>query len=251
VSFETVARAVAGIPFMTPEQGRIVYDHVVRTGARDVLELGTAHGVSAAYLAAAGAAVTTVDFAGAAYDPAPETVLARAGVADRVTVVREFSSYTWWLKERVAAQSDAAGNVAPLYDFVYLDGAKNWTIDGLAVVLVEKLLRPGGWLLLDDLEWTYAQDPSRRATDGIVHRELSEPERVEPHLRAVFELIVAQHPSFTELRVQDEWWGWARKAPGEPRRLTLETSRPLGALAAAAARRLVRRARRRLAQSRS
>jgi predicted O-methyltransferase YrrM len=249
VSFAAVAEAVAGIPFMTPEQGRIVYDHVQRTCARDVLELGTAHGVSAAYLAAAGASVTTVDFAGSAYDPAPEEVLARAGVADRVTIVREFSSYTWWLKERVAERSDAAGNVAPLYDFVYLDGAKNWTIDGLAVVLVEKLLRPGGWLLLDDLEWTYAQDPHRVATDGIVHRELSEPERTQPHLRAVFELIVAQHPSFTELRVQDEWWGWARKAPGEPRRLTLETSRPLGALAAAAARRAVRRARRRLASS--
>jgi predicted O-methyltransferase YrrM len=247
VSFEDVAHAVAGIPFMTPEQGRIVFDHVQRTGARDVLELGTAHGVSAAYLAAAGGRVTTVDFAGAAYDPSPEDVLARAGVADRVTVVREFSSYTWWLKERVAERSDAAGNVAPLYDFVYLDGAKNWTIDGLAVVLVEKLLRPGGWLLLDDLEWTYAQDPQRVATDGIVHRELSEPERTQPHLRAVFELIVAQHPSFTELRVQDEWWGWARKAPGEPRRMTLETSRPLGALVAAAARRAVRRARRRLA----
>jgi predicted O-methyltransferase YrrM len=247
VSYDAVARAVAGIPFMSPEQGRIVHDHVVRTGARDVLELGTAHGVGAAYLAAAGASVTTVDFAGSAYDPAPEDVLARAGVADRVTVVRRFSSYTWWLKERVAERSDAHGNVAPLYDFVYLDGAKNWTIDGLAVVLVEKLLRPGGWLLLDDLDWTYAQDPRREATDGIVHRELSEPERTQPHLRAVFELIVAQHPSFTELKVQDEWWGWARKAPGEPRRMSIETSRPLGALLAGGARKLARQARRRLA----
>ena len=152
--------------------------------------------------------------------------------------MREFSSYTWWLKEQVQARSDRAGNVEPLYDFVYLDGAKNWTIDGLAVVLVEKLLRPGGWLLMDDLDWTYAQDPGRDATDGIVHRELSEAERTEPHLRAVFDLIVAQHPSFTEVRVQDEWWGWARKAPGEPRRYSVETSRPLGALAAGALRRL-------------
>ena len=153
-----------------------------------------------------------------------------------MTVVREFSSYTWWLKEQVQARSDRAGNVEPLYDFVYLDGAKNWTIDGLAVVLIEKLLRPGGWLLMDDLPWTYAQDPGREATDGIVHRELSEPERTEPHLRAVFDLIVAQHPSFTELKIQDEWWGWARKAPGEPRTLSLETSRPLGALVAGGAR---------------
>ncbi len=236
---------------MSPEQGRIVYDHVRAQRPRDVLELGTAHGVGAAYMAAAladnGAGhLTTVDFAGARYEPAPEQVLTRAGVADRVSVVREHSSYTWWLKERVGERSDRAGNVAPLYDFVYLDGAKNWTIDGLAVILVEKLLRPGGWLLLDDLDWTYAQDPGRDATDGIVHRELSEAERTEPHLRAVFDLIVGQHPSFTELKVQDEWWGWARKAPGEPRRYTLETSRPLGALAAGAARRLKRRAQQRL-----
>ena len=241
-----VTAAVAGIPFMSPDQGRVVYEHVRATRPREVLELGTAHGVGSAYLAAAledGARLTTVDFAGAAYDPAPEAVLARAGLADRVEVVRRFSSYTWWLKEEVAGRSDAHGNVEPRFDFVYLDGAKNWTIDGLAVVLVEKLLRPGGWLLMDDLPWTYAQDPAREATDGIVHRELSERERTEPHLRAVFDLIVAQHPSFTELKIQDEWWGWARKAPGEPRRLTLETSRPLGALMAGAARKAARRVR--------
>ena len=233
---------------MSPEQGRIVYDHVRATRPAEVLELGTAHGVGAAYLAAALEAngdgrLTTVDFEGAAYDPAPGDVLARAGLAHRVDEVREFSSYTWWLKEQVASRSDADGNCEPRFDFVYLDGAKNWTIDGLAVVLVEKLLRPGGWLLMDDLDWTYAQDPHRDATDGIVHRELSAPERTEPHLRAVFELIVAQHPSFTDLRVQDEWWGWARKAPGEPRRYSVETSRPLGALAAGAVRKTLRRVR--------
>jgi len=84
-----VAAAVAGVPFMSPEQGRVVYDHVRSARPVEVLELGTAHGVGAAYMAAAladnGAGrLTTVDFAGAAYDPAPEQVLARAGVADRV-----------------------------------------------------------------------------------------------------------------------------------------------------------------------
>jgi predicted O-methyltransferase YrrM len=246
---DEVARAIEGIPFMSPEQGRLVYDHVRNTGVKDALELGTAHGVGAAYMAAAGADVTTVDHAGAGFTPSPEEVAARAGVANRITIVREYSSYTWWRKEQIAARSDAHGNVEPGFDFVYLDGAKNWTIDGLAVVLVEKLLRPGGWLLMDDLVWTYDQDPGRDATDGIHNRALSEPERTQPHLRAVFDLIVAQHPSFTELRRQDEWWGWARKAPGEPRRYSVETSRPLGALVANGARKVARRARRRLASS--
>src|SRR3954447_22285205 len=104
---------------MSPEQGRLVYDHVRSTRPAEVLELGTAHGVGAAYLAAAlvdngHGRLTTVDFAGADYDPGPETLLARAGVADRVSVVREFSSYTWWLKEQVQARSDGAGNVEPV-----------------------------------------------------------------------------------------------------------------------------------------
>jgi hypothetical protein len=109
-----------------------------------------------------------------------------------------------------------------MFDFCYLDGAHDWTIDGLSVVLIERLLRPGGWLLLDDLRWTYA-DSSRNPES---YAGLSEPERTEPPVAAVFELIVKPHPAFTEFVVQDDWWAWARKAPGEPRRLRLEVDAP-------------------------
>ncbi len=250
-SLERISPAVAELPYMSPDQGRRVYDHVRATRPLAILELGTGHGVSAAYMAAALADneaghLTTVDFEGSSCDPDPESILARAGVADRVTVVRRYSSYTWWLKEEVEARSDADGNCAPAYDFIYIDGAKNWNIDGLAVVLAEKLLRADGWLLLDDLDWTYDLDPGRTATDGIVHRELSPPERREPHMRAVWNLLVCQHPAFTELIVEDDWWGWAHKAADEPRRLTLQTSLPIGALAASTARRLRRRGVKRL-----
>jgi predicted O-methyltransferase YrrM len=241
VEFEAVARAVAGVPWMTAEQGRIVYDHLVDTGARDVLELGTAHGVSASYLGAAvartGGHVTTVDHGAAAYDPSPESVLERAGVRDRVTVVRQHSSYTWWLAEQVRARSDDAGNCEPAYDFCYLDGAKHLSVDGLAVVLVERLLRPGGWLLMDDLGFTWAEHHPTVHIDASTQVPFSEAERSQPPLRAVYDLVVAPHPSFTELRIQDEWWGWARKAPGQPRRLVLENSRPLTVLVASALRR--------------
>jgi predicted O-methyltransferase YrrM len=244
---ERLSVALAELPYMTPEQGRRVYDHVRATRPLAVLELGTGHGVSAAYIAAGLAdndagRLTTVDFERSGYSPDPESVLARAGVADRVTVVRRYSSYTWWLKKRIEACSDPHGNCEPSYDFIYIDGAKNWNIDGLAVVLAEKLLRQDGWLLLDDLGWTYDLDPERTATDGIVHRELSSSERREPHMRAVWDLLVCQHPAFTELIVQDDWWGWAHKAPGEPRRLAVEASRPLGAVISGAARTLRRRA---------
>jgi predicted O-methyltransferase YrrM len=246
MQFEDVAARIAGIPYMSPALGRRVYDHVRATQTELVLELGTAHGVSAAYIAAALDAngrghLTTVDHGAAAFDPAPEDVLARAGLAHRVTIVRKHSSYNWFLKEQVEQASDKHGNSTPVYDFVYLDGSKNFSVDGLAVVLIEKLLRPAGWLLMDDLEWTYAHNPwvaPDLAPNGNAcpFGPLSDSERTEPHLLAVFELIVKQHPSFTRFIREDEWYGWAQKGGGQ-RRYELATSRPLGALLAAELRR--------------
>jgi predicted O-methyltransferase YrrM len=231
MEFTEVAERVHGVPFMSKEEGRRIYEHVRSTGVRDALELGTAHGVSAAYIAAAidangGGRLTTVDHVSAKCDPSPATVLERAGLQNLVRrVLVEDSSYTWWLKGQVEANSDEEGNCRPDYDFCYLDGAHNWTIDGLSAVLVEKLLRPGGWLLLDDLGWTYAgiQAWPGQGPDDL---HLSQAEQRAPHMRAIFDLIVRQHPSFTQFRLENEWWGWARKAPGEPRRYEKTTLAP-------------------------
>jgi len=242
MNFDAVAAAVRGIPFMSEDWGRRVYEHVRRTGPDQVLELGTAHGVSAAYLAAALEAnghghLTTADHGGSAFEPSPESVLERAGLSHRVTIVRDHSSYNWFLKEQVERQSDAHGNCTPLYDFCYLDGAHNFDIDGLAVVLVEKLLNPGGWLLMDDLDWTYEHNrwvAPQLGEDGNARPfgPLSERQLTSPQVRPVFELIVKQHPAFTQLSVEDEWFGWAQKLPDAPRRYAVRSSRPLSAVLA-------------------
>lgn len=219
---------------MSPQQGAIVYRHVIETRPRMILELGTGHGVSAAYMAAAldeigEGAIVTLDKVGHGFDPAP--LLRELGLLERVELVlRDDSSYNWYLKEVIQARSDANGNCAPLYDFCFIDGAKTWTIDGLAVFLVEKLLRPGGWLLLDDLEWSFDSSPS-----GVAEPfPLSKAERREPNVRAIFDLLVRQHPSFSEFRVQDGSWAWAHKNPGAPRVYEVRATRTLAGLAASA-----------------
>jgi len=254
VEFEAVAAVVRDVPqpHIPPERGRVIYDHLRATKPEAVLELGTARAVSAAYMAAALEAngrgrVTTVDSSQFRWvGPTPEDVLDSAGLSHRVSLDRSYSTYTWFLKEQIEQRSDASGNCDPLYDFCFLDGQKNWTVDGLAVFLVEKLLRPGGWLLIDDLGWTYA--PHREGRHYYTDiASLSEAERTEPHLRAVFELIAKQHAAFTELRIQDEWWGWARKRPGAPRRLRIETTRSMSSYLLAG----MHAARRRLDERRS
>jgi predicted O-methyltransferase YrrM len=231
MEFEAIAESVRGFRNMTPEQGRRVYDHVRSTRPSAILELGTSYGVSAAYMAAALDAngegrITTVDHV---RSNSPEELLERVppSVVGRIDVVRvEDSSYTWWLKEQIAARSDAAGNCEPIYDFCFVDGAHNWTVDGFAVLLVEKLLRPGAWLLLDDLNWVYRSDPHGMRERGVFF-PLSASERMEPHIRGVFDLIVKPHPALGDFRVEDDVWGWARKSPAAPRRLSVQVSQSL------------------------
>jgi len=247
MTFEAIAGRVAGIPFMEPTLARRVYEHIRETRPEGVLELGTAHGVSAAYMGAALESngrghVTTVDHGAAAYDPSPEDVLARAGVGHRVTIVRAHSSYNWWLMRQIEAASDEHGNCEPAYDFVYLDGAHNFTVDGLAVVLLEKLLRPGGWLLMDDLEWTYRDNPWFEPQPGAGGNPapfgpLSDDERDAGQVRAVFDVVVKQHPAFSRFVDEDAWYGWAQKNPDAPRRYELASSRPPLALLLAEVRR--------------
>jgi predicted O-methyltransferase YrrM len=232
MKLEQVQQAVKGVPVMEPAQGRAIYEHVLEAEPVEILELGTSRGVSAAYMAAAldelgRGKITTLDRAQLVVDPPPEEQ-AFAKVPELLRYVRferpPDSSYVWWLAREVEARSDAHGNCEPAYDFCYLDGAHDYTIDGLAVYLVEKLLRPQSWLLLDDLNWSYA-------VSGLDFGDrFSEDEMQAAHMRLVFDTIVRQHPSFTEFRDQDGSWGWARKAPGEPRRYTLETSQSASAL---------------------
>lgn len=256
----TVTAAVHGVLWIIPEEGRRLYEHVRQTHPLHVLNIGTAHGVSAAYIAAALEAngrghVTTVDHSMAAFsDPSPEELLENAGLMHRVTIVKEHSDYNWFLKERIEDRSDEDGNCEPLYDLCFLDGAHNWTVDGLAVLLVEKLLRPGGWLVLDDLHWTYRglyEGEGRPECRNAIYagHVMSDAELDDDHVAALFRLLVMQHPSFVEFRIEDSAWGYARKGADETRVLRLTSSRTAGDLLALSVQKLIRRARRRLSSA--
>jgi hypothetical protein len=62
-------------------------------------------------------------------------------------------SYCWSLLKLVH------GN-GVTFDFVFLDGSHTWEIDVFAVLLIDLLLRPGGYIEFDDIEWTLATSPT-------------------------------------------------------------------------------------------
>jgi predicted O-methyltransferase YrrM len=229
---EELRPLIERVPYVSPQQGRILYEHIRRTRPAEVLELGFAHGASSCYIAAALAEnghgrLTTVDLEETRghFRPSIEELLERTALARWVDVRRERTSYTWFLKKKVEERSQGAA-CRPLYDFCYVDGSKNWTIDGLAFFLVDKLLNEGAWLLFDDLKWSYRMMEQRhglRVSDGIVHRELGEDELATPHVELIFRLLVMQHPDYGEFRIEDDNWAWARKVRRDHRTLLVDT----------------------------
>lgn len=220
MKFEDIAAHLKGVPFIEPNRAKLLYDFILQQKPQECLELGFAHGSSSCYIAAAldeigSGHLTSVDLTKDVvdWDPSIEDLLAKTGLAKYVTVAREKTSYTWFLKKKIEAQT-IDNHCEPVYDFCFIDGAKNWTIDGMAFFLADKLLKQNGWILFDDMNWTYqtmAVKEGREEVDGVTVRTMGEDEIKQAHIEQIFRLLVMQHPAYAEFKIQDEVWGWAHK----------------------------------------
>lgn len=204
-----VQKATEGVPFMTLQQAQRITTLMADHECKDVIELGFFHGVSTCYMAAALDAtrgdwsITTIDLESAVnVKPNIEELLTRLGLRDRVTIFYEKSSYIWRLMKMLEEDPQ------PRFDFCYLDGAHNWPDDGFAFFLVDHLLKPGGWVVFDDIEWSYATSPSMRDTALVA--AMPEEERNMQQVKKVFDLLVKTHPSYGEFSIVDGW-GFAQK----------------------------------------
>ena len=218
-SIESRIGGVGGRAATSPRAGRLLFEFVRGSGARQILELGFAHGNSTCYLAGAldetgAGSILTIDRETArARDPDIHTLLQRTGLQRYVRPVFAHTSYNWELMRLIQGQRDGHTTM-PLFDFVFIDGAHSWEVDGLAFFLADKLLRPGGWVLFDDVHWTMGASPTLRNTERV--RALSEEERQTPQVMRVFSLLTMQHPDYTGFTVRGNWaWSYKRPRPGQ------------------------------------
>src|SRR6266446_2660036 len=149
MKFKDAEQVVSGLPapHIPASRGRALYEHMRQHRPENVLELGTGRGGSAVFIAAAldencKGHLTSVDSSRWKWrNPTPQEFLDGSGVGHRVTLDKRFSTYTWFLKTELESCMDEAGTALPKYDFIFLDGAKNWSTDGLTVIIAERLLR--------------------------------------------------------------------------------------------------------------
>jgi predicted O-methyltransferase YrrM len=103
-------------------------------------------------------------------------------------------SYNWSLMRLMI------GNPTPIYDYVFLDGAHSWDIDGLAFFLLDRLLKPGGFLDFDDYGWTMATSPSLNPQVNPDTLQWFTEEQINvSHIMLVVELLVKRDHRYREI----------------------------------------------------
>ena len=127
-----------GIPIVVPETGALLHVLALAGGARRVLEVGTAIGVSTLYLARAlPADGVIVSFEiNEARQQAARRYLERAGLADRADL-------------RLQDAREGLRELEGPFDLAFLDGVKAQYGDYFDLTL--PLLRPGGLLAVDNV----------------------------------------------------------------------------------------------------
>ena len=217
--FEEVERQFGQLDYMRQPEAELIRDFILDKDARDVLEIGFFHGKSSAYIAAVledadrGHLVTVDRAAARKRQPNIHEVLSSLGLEHRVTPVYAERSYTWELAKMIRAAP------RPQFDLCYFDGGHTWDATGFGFLLVDILLRPGGWIIFDDLPWTIER--ALKSVEKAPKHWLacSEDEQTTPAVQLVFDVLVP-HLGYTDCKtVNDGQWGIARK-PADSRKRT-------------------------------
>jgi predicted O-methyltransferase YrrM len=204
---EDVRQIVGDLPYMQLEQGRFFYNLIVTHKLSRCLELGFFHGVSSLYIGGAiqdtgGGSLLTIDLTSARNrSPNIETLIRRARLEDVITPVYEPTSYNWSLMKLLER------GLQETFDFCYIDGGHTWYSTGFAYCLVSRLLRKGGWVAFDDINYSY--DKSSMSSLPMVRR-MPEEERRTAQVRKVFELLTMQDPFWSDVEIKGRL-GLARK----------------------------------------
>lgn len=210
--FDEVTERFGDVRYMGEAQAAFLRDFIVRHDLCDLLEIGFYQGKSSSYLAAiledrgGEGHLTTIDRESAREkSPGIEELLAALGLGHRVTPLWAQRSYTWELGRMVRDGKRA------VFDFCYFDGGHTWDLTGFGFVLVDMLLKPGGWIIFDDLDWTIEKSIAKREGRESAYAKFSEDELQARNVRLVFETIVP-HLGYGSLSEEPRFhWGIARK----------------------------------------
>ena len=123
-------------------------------------------------------------------------------------------TYSWTLFEMLQK--------GELFDVIYVDGHHTFYIDLPAMILADKLLKPGGYLLLDDIPWTLdflKANMMRSLSQWYFYRTMydfsqyTKEQQSLPHIKMIAEELLIKRDGY----IKDEnlsfshWWVLRKK----------------------------------------
>jgi predicted O-methyltransferase YrrM len=210
--FDEVTERFGDVRYMGEPQATFLRDFIVDNDLRRLLEIGFYQGKSSSYIAAiledrgGDGHLTTIDRASARdKTPGIDDLLGELELAHRVTPVWADRSYTWELGRMVRE------GIRDTYDFCYFDGGHTWDPTGFGFVLVDMLLKPGGWIIFDDLDWTIQTSIAHNEGRAAAYAKYGEDELHAKNVRMVFETLVPHFGYGARTEEQRFRWGIAQK----------------------------------------
>lgn len=207
-----VAERFPDLRYMTIDQAETLDRFLKKHRLTNCLELGFFHGKSSAFFASilrdmGEGHLTTIDQKHSV-DRVPNIhhVLDTLDLSSWVTPIFEPRSFNWRLMRMLEEEP------RPSFDFCYIDAAHTWYDTGFGFFLVDKLLKPGGWILFDDLRFVYEAlvEPGKKPADFLAR--MTREERETQQVLKVWDLLVKDHPGYDEF-IEDNRWAFARKKP--------------------------------------
>jgi len=218
-NFERVSKQVSGLQYMKQNQADFMRDFITKNDISNVLEIGFFKGKSSAYIASVledlgrGHLVTIDKKTSKKLSPNITEVLDNVDLAHRVTPTFSHRSYTWELGKMIRQSP------RPQFDMCYFDGGHTWDMTGFGFFLVDMLLKPGGWIIFDDLNWTINKSLANAPQRARMYADYSEDEKEAQGVRLVFETIT-NHLGYSSMReVKKFSWGVARKPANNHQRI--------------------------------
>ena len=116
---------------------------------------------------------------------------------------KTFDSYAWTLASMVLSMRNA-GQSTEAFDFVYLDGAHSYQYDAPSCVILKEMIKPGGYLVFDDMYWSFMKSPVMNPTKKPdIKNHYSDEQLEQPHIEMVVKLFMETDARFKQVYLND------------------------------------------------
>ena len=106
---------------------------------------------------------------------------------------KDCDSYAWSLAKLCQDLANAEIEMQ-IWDLIYLDGAHTYLVDGAATAYLKEMLKVGGIIVFDDVNWTMAASPT--CSTALNRKRYTQDQMSSPHVSLIIDTLVKPDPRF-------------------------------------------------------